>query len=513
MSKGRIFLLLNLSFVGGVFLFMLFKMSLVFIYFLGVGFIILAAVFWKEKKVKLIAFLGLFFILGFLRGYLHENKILEEKSAYNSLIDKEVILKGMVSGEIFESEKSSQIVLSRLSLRSAVPSATTALPLPGKILLFAEHGVFYDYGTLLQVKGKVSLAKPFGYFDYPRYLQQQRIYAIIFRPEISAIKENQGNFLLAPTTNILVWGHSQVFKVKDKFKEAAGYILPEPGVSVFKAMTLGLKKEVPKEVKENFRRSGVSHLMAVSGLHVSIIAMILLFLLLGLGLWRKHAFYLALAGIFFFVILVGAPPSAIRAGIMGFLLLLAVHLGRLSRATSAIVFAAAVMLLINPILIETVSFQLSFLATLGIIHLFPLFEKLFLIQVPDILKLKSIFWVTISAQAATLPVIIYHFKEASIIAPLINILVLPVVPFIMTFGLIAVFFYLLAKILGLVLAWPCFLLLEYLLFVVKLGSSFRFAAFEIKNFNLFFLIIYYLALIWLYFYLKKKIREKEKVSL
>ena len=123
----------------------------------------------------------------------------------------------------------------------------------------------------------------------------------------------------------------------------------------------GERSGLPLELADNFSRTGVSHIIAVSGYNISIVALALMSLFINLGLARPRAFWLVVAGIILFVIFTGAGASVVRAGIMGLIVLLAGQLGRLSRIGNVLIFTAALMLLFNPyVLIWDAGFQLSF---------------------------------------------------------------------------------------------------------------------------------------------------------
>jgi len=186
----------------------------------------------------------------------------------------------------------------------------------------------------------------------------------------------------------------------------------------------------------------------------------------------------------------GLQPSAIRAGIMGGLFLLAQYLGRLNVSSRAIVFAATLMLAHNPSLLKLdVGFQLSFLAMMGIIYLVPIFQNL-LHKAPDFLQLKNISIMTISAQVFTLPILIYNFGYFSAIAPLTNVLVVPLLPFIMGLGFVFALSGTILSYFGWFFSLPVWLLLTYLIKIVDWFSGFSFSAFVFEISWLWLLISY-----------------------
>ncbi|MBU1177132.1 ComEC/Rec2 family competence protein, partial [Patescibacteria group bacterium] len=233
-----------------------------------------------------------------------------------------------------------------------------------------------------------------------------------------------------------------------------------------------------------------------SGMHMIIMMQILLFLALGIGLWRKHAFYFVISLLALYIIMIGAPASAVRAGIMAGLLLIAQKLGRLRGAGQAVVFAAVIMLLINPLLIKSdVGFQLSFMACLSIVYLKPILDDK-TIKWPNPFRVKDILTMTLSAQLGVLPLLIFHFGQLSLISPIANILIVPLLPVIMILGIFLCFIGLIWLSLAKIIAYPIWFILNYVIKIVDYLSSVPLAFYEFKSFSLIFLVGYYLALIW-----------------
>jgi competence protein ComEC len=208
--------------------------------------------------------------------------------------------------------------------------------------------------------------------------------------------------------------------------------------------------------------------------------------------------------------MIGAPASAVRAGIMGGLLLLAQHLGRLSQATRAVVFASTFMLFLNPLLLRLdVGFQLSFLAILGIIYLQPTFSNLFKkIPNPKIFPVRTTLSTTIAAQIFTLPILVYNFGYIPLISLPANILIVPflapITILIFIFGISGMIFW----GLGYILSWPTWLSLTYITKVVDFFSQISWASLTLKNVHWIFLIISYLILgfiVW-------RLTEREKLK-
>lgn len=197
-------------------------------------------------------------------------------------------------------------------------------------------------------------------------------------------------------------------------------------------------KGLDKDISTLFSNSGISHIIAISGYNISIIVTILSSLFIRVGVNRFKSFYFIVFIIFLFTIFTGASSSVVRASIMGCISLFALQFGRKSNAINLLFIVGFIMVLFNPlILIYDIGFQLSFLATFGILLLNPILEKIF-INIEEFLGVKSSLFTTVSAFIMTSPVIFINFGKFGFLPILINILVLPTVPLIMLFGFISI---------------------------------------------------------------------------
>jgi len=363
--------------------------------------------------------------------------------------------------------------------------------IPGKILITTEIYPKYQYGDKLEIFGKLIEPAVFEDFDYQAYLAKDKIYLTIYYPSIKLIEQNQAN-----------WFFQRIFNFKDKLRKVIEQTLLPPQNSVLKAVFLGDKFGLSNELKDKLNISGTRHIVAISGMHIIIWSQIILYLALAISLWRSQAFYFVITILALYILMIGAPASAVRAGIMAGLLLFAQKMGRLRSADRAVVFAATIMLLINPWLIKSdVGFQLSFMATLSIIYLKPILDQK-TEKLPNYFKIKDIITMTLAAQLGTLPLLIFHFGRLSLISPIANLLIVPLLPGIMILGMVLVMTGLIWLPLAKLISWPIWFLLTYLIKVVDYSSSLPLAAIEFKSFSLIFLIGYYLILIWYVFYKK-----------
>jgi competence protein ComEC len=274
---------------------------------------------------------------------------------------------------------------------------------------------------ILKLNCKLKKPDIFEDFNYEKYLARYNVYSICNYPDIELLSRP---------------GQGWIFGAKQKLSEGLNKSIKEPQASVLQAMVFGNRRGISSELLDQFSNSGISHIIAISGMHIMIITTALMYLLIGIGLNRRRAFWVAVVGLALYITMIGAPASAVRAGIMIFLVLLGQNLGRMTKSINAVILAAFLMLVINPkLLISDVGFQLSFMAVLGIIYLFPIFQKYFK-KLPDTWKIRDMVAVTLSAQIMTLPLILYYFQKLSLLAVIANLLILPIVPILMGAGIL-----------------------------------------------------------------------------
>lgn len=481
MTFSKAFFYCCLGFLGGVFWASFFAPSFLFYFLILIAALTISAVFYKKE----FAVFGLC-LLVFLFGVFWEEKFEREINPtpqnihyYNGRGD--VSVEGIVIKELQEKEKSVEAQIKVEKVGDDVVG--------GKLLAFLELGSEAEYGDKIFLKGKVEAPENFTPdFNYKEYLRGKRIYSLMFYPEVKVLEKNKGNSILAG-----------IFSLKERLKKGAE-ILPAPEGAILSAITLGDKSRLSQEFKEKLSISGLSHIVAISGMHIMIILEIFFLTFIFLGLWRKQATFFSLLILFFYILLIGAPASAIRAGIMGGLLYLGWAMGRLSQSSRSIVFAASAMVVVNPlILARDVGFQLSFFATLGIIYFYPIFEKKLGAEGS---KIKELICLTLAAQILCLPLLIFDFGKVPVLAPLSNVLVVPFLPVLLISGFL---FLILAAVFPYFAIYFSFLLkiiFSFVVFVVNFISSLPIAAvsFEIP---FFFALVFYAIVGFLLFKNKK----------
>ena len=374
-----------------------------------------------------------------------------------------------------------------------------------RVLITTYRYPEYQYGDVLQVKGKFKTPTVFEEFNYKNYLAKDKIYSVMYWPKIEILERNKGNAV-----------YSALFKFKEKMTESIEKIMPFPETSLLEGLILGNKQIFSDNLKNSLNITGTSHIVAVSGMNIVILSNILMVVLIGLGMWRNQAFYFVLVLICLFILMVGAPASAIRAGIMSSILLFANKIGRLSNATRIMIFAAAIMLALNPLLLRfDVGFQLSFLAVLGLIYIKPIFDE----WLNKILPAKFLEWIeknkfqksikdvittTLAAQVGVLGIIVYNFGRISFISPFTNVLIVPLLPYVTAIILVFSGVTFIWSFLGKILVWPTYFATTYILRLIEWFSKIPFAAKEIPNVHWIWLAGYYILLIGFLWRYKQK---------
>lgn len=403
----------------------------------------------------------------------------------------EIIFEGLISEEPKEKMRSTQIIVKGERIIEAEDKHCTKADLVrGKVLIFLSSDSFFQYGDRVRVKGDLKTPKNFTEdFNYKEYLRKDRIYSVVYSPKIKLVSSGNGNIFFR-----------KIFSFKEKLKKTAK-VLPPPEGAILSAMTLGDKSRLSQDFKDKLSRAGLSHITAISGMHIMVLFGILLFVFFKLGLWRWQATILTILFLIFYILMIGAPPSAVRAGIMGGLLYLGYMLGRLNQSSRAVVFAATGMIVINPlILTRDAGFQLSFLASLGIIYLLPIFSKW---TKAEGSKIKELLGLTFAAQIFCFPILIFNFGQFPILAPISNLLVVPLLPYLLGIG----FLFLIIGVIFSILAFPfSFILWFPFAWITKVADFISSIPFSSISLNLHWgiILIFYIVLGWFVFVQGKK---------
>jgi competence protein ComEC len=291
-----------------------------------------------------------------------------------------------------------------------------------------------NYGDFVRISGEISNR------DYG---------ALMYFPKIETANDS---------TNILQSSLRKINSVRQILIELFSKTLPSPSSSLLLGIVFGIKEQMSKDFTNNLRTSGVFHVIAASGMNVTLIGGFIS-TFFAFFLRRQIAIGLSILGILFYAVLAGLEPSIVRASIMGILVFSAQIMGRQTLAANGLLLAGFGMLYYDPTLLSDVGFQLSFTATLGILYIKPLFGKKE--------GLFSEILTTIAAQIATIPILLANFGTYSIYSVLVNGLVLWTVPILMMIGGLGAILGLILAPLGQLLIYLCYPLLLYFEMVVN----------------------------------------------
>jgi competence protein ComEC len=451
----------------------------------------------KHRKLIILSSLCLVALFGGAFCYQSSQPIIDENCLQFYNDHGTVAIKGMVNTDPEVSDKSTHLRLSA----TEIEVDNEWQKVSGTALLFVPWYPTYSYGDMLLVTGELETPPLLDDFDYKDYLAHQEIYSTILYPKIEILETGKG---LKP----MEW----IYSLRNRLSQTLAEVLPEPQASLAQGIVLGIRGNIPSTIKANFSRTGTAHMLAISGLHLGIVAGIML----SLGIWllgRRHYIYiwLALGTIWLYALITGMHAPVVRGVIMASLFLTAELLGRQRSAITSLAFAAAIMVGISPQILWTASFQMSFLAMAGLIFVFPPIRDLGRKTVNTILGedravtpvayfITDSFSVTLGAIIAVWPLIACYFGIISFVAPLATFFALPALPGIITTGALAGGLGLIALPIAQAVAWLAWLFLSYMLLVVNSFAAFPLSSIEVGSVNTTLIGIYYSVLalaIWL----------------
>ena len=359
---------------------------------------------------------------------------------------------------------------------------------------------YFRYGDRLLLRGLIGEPPQLEEFDYAAYLARQGISEVLDARSVALTGEGEGRAF-----------YRSLYEFRRRLAVSIAAVVPEPQASLGQATLLGMRRNIPPELTEAFRRTGAAHLLAISGLHVGVLLGVSLAASAAL-LGRKHHLHLIapLAIIWMYGLLAGMSPSATRACIMGSVYLASLAFGRQRGALAAIGCAAAVMVAVSPPILYSISFQLSFAAIAGIAAFSDTFGNALRSSIErrigwrsalraPLIGVVDMLVVSLAATIATLPLIAFHFERVSTLGIPASVLTLPALPFLIVGSAGAAFMGLASATLALPLGWLAWGAGAYLSSVVTLLARLPGAAVEIGSLPAWAIVAYYGLLVAAYF--------------
>lgn len=479
MPKSFVFFFLLLAFIAGIAVASFVFVSILMVWVGSVAGLVIAVsgILRRQKAVSVSGFLFLAFLGGVLRFEMSANLQPVLSKFYGNPVS--------VEGFIVRDPEYSATVQRFVVAVEKIEGETVK---PFHTLVTVRKYPEYKIGDEFFLRGLLERPENYGEFDYAGYLGRENIFSIMPFPLVQKIGAGRGNKLL-----------SVLSEIKHAFERNIDGALSEPHAAFLKGLTLGERETLPQELVESFKRTGTTHIVALSGYNITLVGRFFMALFLFLTLPFQAAFWAASTAIFLFVLLTGASPSVVRAGIMGILVLVAQKEGRIYNMRNALAFAGALMIFHNPkILRFDAAFQLSFFATIGLVYLAPHvdaflaragyrirllsgFRRRLLTQSEkaeiarkkreSFFQFRQIFVETLSAQIMVLPLLIYLFGRVSLISPVSNLLVLIAVPWSMVLGFVTGGLGFVWQPLASLLGWITWVFLEYEIRVIELFAA------------------------------------------
>ncbi len=437
---------------------------------------------------KSYAALAAFFIFCALAGARFIFVPAELPDSFSYLIDSRVELSGTIVSDPDVRESHQRIIVLVHKEKESTKVLVTSDPYPS-----------LHIGDIISVSGVLKKPEAFKtdgdrVFHYDSFLAKENIFSMISYAHIE--KTGVSDDWILQTMRALA-------SVKHSFEHGLRNALTEPSASLADGMLLGGKQGLGESILNAFIITGLVHIVVLSGYNVAIVARAVESLFRALTFSKHITLIFAGATIFLFVCMAGAGPASIRAGIMASVALFAQISKRTYDALRALMFAGFVMLLFNPrILVDDPGFQLSFIATLGLILGSPIIEK-------KIIFIRSVFLreitaTTIAAQIAVLPLLLYQTGLLSFVSLPANIAVLPLVPLAMFLSFIAGVGGMLFNSVAPLIGFPAYLVLEGIISFALWSATLPFASITIPPFSFLVVIVAYVLLGFLVFIEREK---------
>lgn len=434
-----------------------------------------------------IFFLTLALVFSFAFGIWHAGNAFQKEGdpLLAGFVEQNISFKGMIVEDPDERQFNTRLIVHVFEITEE--DQTFAVYEKTKILVTVDSHYVFRYGDTLSVSGTLKVPENFETdtgrtFDYASYLGKSGIYYRISYGDVHRESVGGGNMV-----------KRAMLDLKNIFVRQINKFFPQPEGALLGGVLFGEQSGMGDTLQDYFRKTGIVHIVVLSGFNVTIVAVFIIWIL-GKFLRPRIALLFGIIGIILFALLVGAGATVLRASAMAILAIIARLTGREYEVVRGLFTAAFFMVLMNPkILLFDISFQLSFLATLSLIIFSPLFEKYFR-HIPEAFTLRETFTSTFAAQVLVLPLLLYSIGEFSIVSPIVNILVVPWVSFTMLLGFFASLFSLIWSGFGMLFMIPTYLVLHMQIKIVEFFGSLPFASLIIPQFPVWVMVSVYVVL-------------------
>lgn len=422
----------------------------------------------SRKEISLIIVLILIALVRFLF-------FIPEAPDYKQVLGKSVIFIGTVSED-------PDVRLKNIHLNIKLKDKDAS------ILVFVGREVEVYYGDDVEVRGVLEEPENFTTntgkeFNYKRYLANKDIYYLIKNADIKIINTGGGSKI-----------KTSLYKLRSSFMRNINNVIPKKESDLANGLILGARGGFDEDTKEEFINTGTIHIIALSGYNVSIIVDNIM-KVFSFILSKTISIVFGGIVILLFIIMTGASATSIRAGIMAIIMLLGKMTDRKYVAGRALVVAGLLMVAHDPRILVDMSFQLSFIATWGVLYLTPKTMKWFLFLSPRF-GFREMVSTTVAATIAVMPILLHLTGVLSLVSLPANFLILLFIPIAMLFIFITGMTGFIMPILSIIFGYITYLILLYMLSVIHFFGSLSFASVSIQSFPLLLTILIYIGLFW-----------------
>ncbi len=443
---------------------------------------------WRhDRRVKFVIWALAGLLLGALRLHI-SRPIFDAEHIVHYHGAGDLTLTGLVVGEPSHRDTNTQL---RIAVEEVSLPSGANRPAHGRILVRAPVYSPAFHGDRVRVTGALETPPVFDSFSYREHLARQGIHSLMRESDVLVLESHAG---FVP--------YEYLLRFKFLALERLHQILPEPESSLLAGILLGIESGIPDDLNDDFSTTGTSHIVAISGFNISIVAGVLAQLARRVTKGRGETLF-ALGGVWLYTLFVGASAAVVRAAVMGSVTITAKTpaLGRRQHGPTSLAVAALAMTAANPLILWDLGFQLSLAATAGLI----LFTEPLTAGFTRLIErrtgaaraqrivglLNESLIVTLAAQITTTPIILAKFQRLSVITLVTNFLILPVQPFVMGTGAIALGAGLLWRPLGQLVAWSTWPFLNWSISMVRLTARVPHASVPVGRIAL--------PALWLYF--------------
>ncbi len=500
---ARAFWAITGGFLVGVALRSLFPFGLVYAGFFALiacAFLALGFIERGKRNMAVVSALALCACgLGIVRMHV---AIPEGVAVLNENIGKRVVIEGVVMAEPDVRDNSVRVMIA--ADHFTAPSTSTRVS-TGVLATLPAHADIH-YGERVRAFGELRAPTAFDtgqgrQFAYPHYLAAQGIsYELAFAQAEGVRGAHDEGFAL----------QAAAISTKRLFLDGIGTALPEPAAGLAGGITAGDKRSIGRELSDVFRDVGLIHVVVLSGYNITLV----LALVERIARSAPRLLQFGASGliVLFFILMTGGAGSAVRAGLMALVVILARMTGRVFLAGRALGLAAFLIVLWDPFdFMFDPSFQLSALATFGLVVFTPIFENRTQ-WIPEKYGIRDIVSSTLGTQTAVLPLLLYQNGVFPLYALPANVFALVAVPLAMLFSFIAGIAGLFVGDFAIPIAFPAYILLEYIIGVAKFFASLPFASLSIGSFRVQWLIATYILLFIGAWYAHRRLKIAERVS-